>query len=63
MSEQGELGLITGERSEYALLADVADNAAILAMGEDGIGAETVTRLRSELLHALDELRRRWELT
>lgn len=43
-----------------AILADLRDSAAILAMGEEGIGAATLERLRSEILEAAAQLERRW---
>lgn len=46
--------------SDQELLADAADSAAILGMGEGGMGAETLGRVRGELVAAVRELVCRW---
>lgn len=51
------------QASDRELLSDVYEAAAILGMGDDGIGAHTAARLRGELLAAVRELARRWRTT
>lgn len=51
------------EKNERELLSDAYDAVAVLSLGpDDGIGAHTAARLRDELLAAVLELARRWNL-
>ena len=51
-----------GQASDAELLREAADASLFLKMGQDGMSAATLERMRRQLCDAAGELARRWSM-